>query len=84
VWLATDPSNSIVKIEIPGGHTTVEVGGADNAVVAGVTAFAFGRTERDRHVLYATTNGGIASPPRGGVVGGKVVAIDTSRLRRYV
>jgi hypothetical protein len=81
VWLATDPSNSIVKIEIPGGHTTVRVGGANDAVVAGVTAVTFGRTERDRHVLYATTNSGIASPPRGGVVGGKVVAIDTSRLQ---
>jgi hypothetical protein len=81
VWLATDPSNSIVKIEIPGGRRTVEVGGADDAVVAGVTAVAFGRTERDCHILYATTNGGIAFPPRGGVVGGKVVAIDTSRLQ---
>jgi len=80
VWLATDPSNSIVKVGIPGGKTTVEVGGAENPVVAGVTAVAFGRTRRDQDVLYATTNGGIAFPPMGGVVGGKVVAIDTGRL----
>ena len=84
VWLATDPSNSIVKIEIPSGDTTVEVGGADNAVIAGVTAVSFGRTERDRHVLYATTNGGVASPPKGGVVGGKVLAVDTRKLQQHV
>jgi len=80
VWLATDPSNSIVKITIPGGKTAVKVGVVDGSVVAGVTATAFGRTKSDKHVLYATTNGGIAFPPLGGVVGGKVVAIDTSRL----
>jgi hypothetical protein len=82
VWLATDPSNSIVKVGVPSGRTTVEVGGAKDAVVAGVTAVAFGRTQSDRHVLYATTNGGIAFPPEGGVVGGKVVAIHTNKLQR--
>lgn len=82
VWIATDPSNSIVRVAIPDGKTMVEVGGGNDPVVAGVTATAFGRTKRDRDVLYATTNGGIAFPPLGGVVGGKVVAIDTSRLGR--
>jgi hypothetical protein len=81
VWLATDPSNSIVKVEMPGGHATVEIGGADDCIVAGVTATAFGRTKNDQHILYATTNGGIAFPPPGDVVGGKVVAIDTSQLQ---
>jgi hypothetical protein len=78
VWLATDPSNSIVKVEIPEGRATVKVGGADDCIVAGVTATAFGRTKNDQHILYATTNGGIAFAPQGGVVGGKIVAVDTS------
>ena len=78
-WLATDPSNSIVKIT-PYGKVSVEVGGVHDATVAGVTAVQFGRTKMDRNILYASTNGGFASPPPGGIVGGKVLAVDTSEL----
>ncbi|USW58616.1 Putative six-bladed beta-propeller, TolB [Septoria linicola] len=79
VWLATNPSNSIVKIE-SGGRVSVEVGGVDDSTVAGVTALAFGRTSRDRKALYATTNGGIAYPPPSGAVGGKVLAVNLDNL----
>lgn len=78
-WLATDPSNSGVKIT-PSRKVSVAVGGGNDAIVARVTAIAFGRTKVIRNILYASTNGGIASPPPGGVVGGKVLAVDTTKL----
>lgn len=73
IWLATDPSNSIVKVS-PGGKASVEVSGTNDPIVADVTALAFARTSRDRGTLNATTNGGFAYPV-GRRVGGEVLAI---------
>jgi hypothetical protein len=54
-------------------------GAIDDFVLAGPTAAAFGRTSKDRDVLYVSTRGGIVDPATG-FDDGKVVAIDTSKL----
>ena len=51
------------------------------ASVAGPTACAFGRTERDKNMLYVSTSGGDYAPsPR--TVSGKIVKIDVERFGR--
>lgn len=74
-FVTTDPSNTLIKVS-PAGSVTVVAGGFNQSVIAGDTAAAFGRTVEDRHTLYITTNGGLADPPPGGLVGGKLVAIE--------
>lgn len=73
-----------------GDNTLVEVTAADaefviagnlnSTVVAGSTAAQFGRTAFDRSILYVTTNGGIAGPVDGYIIGGKVVAVNVGAL----
>ena len=79
-WITTDPTGQIVKVAVLDGRQTVVAGGVNESIVAGNTAAAFGRTSADREVLYVTTNGGIPYPPPSGIVGGKVVALDTRYL----
>ena len=52
-------------------------GGPEDPAIVGTTATAFGRTKKDRDILYITTNGGLSDLRVAGIVGGKVVSIDT-------
>lgn len=79
-WVTTDSGNSIFKIDIQEGKLAKVIGGEDEQVVAGADSCAFGRTEKDRKTLYITTTGGIVVPGPDGVVGGKVMAMDTSQF----
>ncbi|KAK3631347.1 hypothetical protein LTR56_010169 [Elasticomyces elasticus] len=78
-WITTDASSTLVKAA-PGGNVTIIEGGLQAAVVAGCTSAAFGRTRGKRDTLYITTNGGLVVPPVGGIVGGKVLALNTRGL----
>ena len=47
--------NGVVRISLEDGQVSVVAEGGD---VAGTTALTLGRTDEDRHVLYASTMGG--------------------------
>lgn len=79
IWLAT-ASSSVVKLDLRRKTQTLVVGGPDDATVVGTTSATFGRTKKDRDVLYITTNGGISDPSVAGLTGGKVFALDTKDL----
>jgi sugar lactone lactonase YvrE len=78
-WLSS-ASSSVVKLDLKKKTQTLLAGGPDDVVLLGSTSTAFGRTEKNRDVLYITTNGGIADPSVAGLTGGKVLALDTRRL----
>ncbi|KAF2170855.1 hypothetical protein M409DRAFT_35870, partial [Zasmidium cellare ATCC 36951] len=80
IWVTADPSNLLAKVDVTKGTSRVIAGGLNDPTIAGDTSAAFGRTSNDEHVLYITTNGGIAYPGKTGIDGGKVVALDTSRV----
>ncbi|KAK5718128.1 hypothetical protein LTR17_015850 [Elasticomyces elasticus] len=75
-WIAGNPSGYLLKITSDGNVT--EVIGGNSTLIAGDTAAAFGKG-RQSEVLYLVTNGGLAYTADG-VVGGKVVAVDTKEL----
>jgi sugar lactone lactonase YvrE len=79
IWLTSDVSGGLSKIS-PNGQVVFVGGGPNDSVIAGDTAVAFGRTPQDHHTLYITTNGGLADPGAAGIVGGKVVTLDTREL----
>ncbi|KAM0723445.1 hypothetical protein Q7P37_000431 [Cladosporium fusiforme] len=79
VWLAT-ASSSLVKLDIRKRKQTLIAGGPDDPTIVGTTATAFGRKRKDRDVVYITTNGGLSDPSVAGIVGGKVVSLDTKDL----
>lgn len=62
------------------GVTFQVIAGKKQSIVGGADFVAFGRTWRDWRTLYSTTTGGIVVPPRSGIVGGKVGALDTQQL----
>lgn len=79
-WIAENPHDKVTLVVGGGknkGEVVVVAGAQDAAAVAGGTRCAFGRTERDKDILYVVTNGGSPAPPVGGVVGGKILALDT-------
>lgn len=77
VWVVSNFENSLVAIA-PDGKKTVAVGSKGSMTVAGDTAVAFGRTERDKDVLYVVTSGALGAPVNGTITEpGKVVAVDT-------
>jgi hypothetical protein len=77
-WVAQDPSGSIVKVDLE-RRVELVVGGTKSSLVVGDTAVNFGRTAKDKAsaTLYVTTNGGMAFPPPTGIIGGKLMAVDT-------
>jgi len=80
LWLAQNFWNTVAAIKLDGEVVGV-AGHRDQLTVAGGTSCQFGRTEKDKHVLYVVTSGGLASPVNGvSTEGGKVVAIDTSKF----
>jgi len=70
---STHVYNNVVRID-PERRTTI-IAGLDQGV-AGSTAVAFGRSAHDLHALYVTTNGGMSSPPDGGIQPGRVVRLE--------
>jgi hypothetical protein len=73
-YIGQNSQNAVAKIN-PEGAVTVVAGNLNSTRVAGATATEFGRTQRDRSVLYVTTSGGFGSPVK--LKCGKVVAIYT-------
>ncbi|KAK9357644.1 hypothetical protein V1504DRAFT_471881 [Lipomyces starkeyi] len=81
-WIAADPVNTLYRVT-PDGKVTIVIGSPDGGrgVVAGITAARFGETQKDRDILYLTSNGGIPSLiNEGAIVGGKIMAVDTKGL----
>ena len=61
----------------PDGATDAIVGGANSTVLQGVTSAQFGRTKRDRDVVYMGTQGGLLFlPPGGDIHGGQLLAVN--------
>lgn len=79
IWLAS-ASSSVVKLDIRKKTQKLIAGGPDDPTLIGTTATAFGRTKKDKDVLYITTNGGLSDPSVVGVIGGKVLALNTKGL----
>lgn len=74
-YLTTHEFNSLVKLSADGTRSRV-AGGADDAMFAGPTAAAFGRTENDRTASYVVTEGGIVNPVNGSVGTGKILRVE--------
>ncbi|KAK1992161.1 hypothetical protein LX36DRAFT_704266 [Colletotrichum falcatum] len=73
--------NVLYLVKAGSGRLTPILGALDSLTLPGPTAARFGRTKRDCHILYVTTNGGVALPINGTLTEpGKVIAIDTRRL----
>ena len=81
-WITSDPSNTLYRVALKTGSVDVVAGGHNSTIVAGLTSCLFGVTEDDRihGRLFIVTNGGLAYPPPVGVVGGKVLSLDTVDL----
>ena len=79
-YVATGTANSITEISRAG--RSVQIAGSLNSTeIAEPTALQFGRTRKDKNVLYITTGGGSGDPINGTVVvGGQVLALDLARL----
>ena len=75
-FITQGPGNQIAKVKVQGTETEV-AGGLNSTDLAGPTSARFGRTSRDRRVLYVITNGGLQVPVNGTVaLGGKLTAMD--------
>ncbi|KAL6799280.1 hypothetical protein GGI42DRAFT_52466 [Trichoderma sp. SZMC 28013] len=79
-WVATNPSNFIVRIATATGKQQIVAGGKSDPTVAGATGAAFGRNLYDKQILYIATDGGLADPNSAGVTGGKIIALDTTKV----
>ena len=78
-YLVTGSGNAIERIGLDGTPKgRIVAGNLSSTQIAGPTSAAFGRTERDRHILYVVTSGAFAAPVDGNTtVGAQVLAIDT-------
>ncbi|KAK4501451.1 hypothetical protein PRZ48_007260 [Zasmidium cellare] len=81
-YLATGSGNAIVRTCLehcePGVQSEAIAGGLNSTEVAEPTSVAFGRTRKDRHILYVVTGGGRVTPVNGNVtIGAQVLAVDT-------
>ncbi|KAI2616138.1 hypothetical protein GGS26DRAFT_578968 [Hypomontagnella submonticulosa] len=77
LWVATNRDNKVDVVR-PGGTVETVAGGATEGTVAGDSAVAFGRTAKDRDVVYVTTSGVL---PDKRTEGAKVVAVDRAGFR---
>ena len=74
-FVAQGIGNQIAKITAAGVETEV-AGNLNSTELPGTTSARFGRTRKDRNVLYVTTQGGLTGPINGTVtVGGKLAAV---------
>ncbi|KAL6856314.1 quino protein amine dehydrogenase beta chain-like protein [Trichoderma novae-zelandiae] len=72
-YIAGNPTNVVTKVNLSTGESEVIAGNLNSSLVAGDTSVAFGRTRKDRNVLYVVTVGG---PVNGFTEGGKIVALN--------
>ncbi|PTB63355.1 quino protein amine dehydrogenase beta chain-like protein [Trichoderma citrinoviride] len=76
-YIAGNPTNTVTEVDLSTGENEVIAGNLNSSLVAGDTSVAFGRTKKDKHVLYVVTTGGSLSPVNGTFSeGGKIVALD--------
>lgn len=81
VFAAGGPANELYLIKKGSGRLSRILGETDSLELSGATAARFGRTKADGHILYVTTDGGVAAPINGTLTEpGKVVAVDTRGL----
>ncbi|KAJ8130150.1 hypothetical protein O1611_g3480 [Lasiodiplodia mahajangana] len=77
-WAATNFENTVAVAKMYSTGVVV-VGSPTTLTVAGDTALAFGRTEKDKNIVYVPTGGALARPVNGTVTEpAKIVAIDRS------
>lgn len=86
LWVTTNKDNTVIAVpktkDGRAGKPVVAVGEKGSLTVAGATDAEFGRTKKDKDVLYVVTAGGLAAPVNGTVTeAGKVVSVDTSAWR---
>ncbi|KAL9058743.1 MAG: hypothetical protein Q9162_001611 [Coniocarpon cinnabarinum] len=79
-WLADSRGNSVSvwKAGHDGEPAQIVDGNAKTSEIAEPEAAAFGRTAKDKEVLYVVSTGGEGNRLAGERVGGQVLAIDTS------
>ncbi|KZV93919.1 hypothetical protein EXIGLDRAFT_612301 [Exidia glandulosa HHB12029] len=81
VWDLAEGQNELFKISLKTGEATLIAGAPDSALIPGGTSVVFGRTAKDKDVLYVTTSGGLAGPINGTYVeGAKIVAFNVRGL----
>ncbi|KAL6799428.1 hypothetical protein GGI42DRAFT_361341 [Trichoderma sp. SZMC 28013] len=71
-YIAGNPANVITEVKLDGENKVI-AGNINSSLVAGATSVHFGRTVRDKHVLYVTTTGTVNATF---TEGGKIVALD--------
>lgn len=70
-----------VQLITPEGDVRVIAGNVNSTVLESDAALRFGRTERDRSVLYVVTSGGLSERVPGTYrEGGKIIAVDVEKL----
>ncbi|KAL7942777.1 hypothetical protein V8C42DRAFT_330351 [Trichoderma barbatum] len=75
-YIAGNPLNVLIEVK-PNGENKVIAGNLNSSLIAGATSVAFGRTRRDKHILYVVTEGAALSPVNGTFTeGGKIVALE--------
>ncbi|KAJ4402449.1 hypothetical protein N0V91_007162 [Didymella pomorum] len=80
VWVVTNDDNTLVAVAPRSRKVEVVAGAKDQLTLAGGTGAVFGRTKKDKHVLYISTAGGLDAPVNGTLVEpGKVAGVDTRR-----
>lgn len=57
IYATSNMDNSIVAVDVKTGSYEVVLGGAEDGVIAGDTAAAWGETKHDRDTLYVATSG---------------------------
>ncbi len=77
LYAATHIYNSVVRIS-PDRRITIIAALEDG--MAGSTAVAFGRGPAHAYSLFVTANGGMSSPPAGGIQPGRIVQITTDKV----
>jgi len=81
-YMVTGYGDSIERVRLDGKKRGRVIAGKDNdTTIAQPTSAAFGRTEKDREVLYVVTAGGLAAPLGNVTVGAQVLAIDLKGCR---
>ncbi|KZV90797.1 hypothetical protein EXIGLDRAFT_719923 [Exidia glandulosa HHB12029] len=80
-WDVANGQNELFKISLKNGTATLIAGALDSALIPGATSAAFGRTSKDKNVVYVTTSGALAAPINGTYVeGAKIVAFNVRGL----
>lgn len=75
-YLAGSIGNVVIKVKSDKEENVI-AGNLNSTVVAGATSTAFGRTKKDKNILYVVTSGTEISPVNGTFVEpGKIVALD--------